>query len=147
MRNEGYALLVLLIMLIFAAMVLLQLREDNYLSQLVLRHVTSLFEARSALFQALTSLSKSSNKKLSCYIESNDPLELDKFWTSHLGWCRMTVAGLTLDYAYREYEEAGQQSRYVQYSLRINSHFSDIWLRAVEEASSHHIVSWQYFSP
>lgn len=144
MQAKGYVLLVLLIMLLFAATVLVQLNENNYLAHLVSRHLDALSSARAALASSFNELKKVSEEQESCYFDENDQNELQNFWASNAVLCQIITAGMPVNYVFRDFQQDEQVKRYRQYTLRVKTLFSYIWLRVIIEQPSGIITFWSY---
>ncbi len=144
MRNEGYVLFVLLLMLLFVATALLEFKEDGYFSQLMLRQLTSLVSARSILRQAFDIISSTSTASSDCVMRSNDRAELEAFWRLNPDLCQLTLMDMKVDYAVHEYHSDEFSAHYWQYTLRATTHFSGVWLQVVQDDSTKEITAWKY---
>lgn len=129
MRIKGSILLVLLVMLLFAAVALLQLNEDNYSAHLIDRHVEDLSSARKALHEAFDKLSTSVIPQECC---------------RDIPVCQIKISGVVVNYALCEYRQEEQESSYLHYILHDQVNLTSVELRVVVERPSNMVVSWVY---
>ena len=140
MRNHGAILLILMVMLLFAAPVFMQLSADNYGMNLLEHQVAEVVHTRRALVSALRQLYRNDPNITTCYTDAYTQSALDAFWLERDLLCQTKIFNLSVHYALYGYHRANT-IRYRQYTL----HAQNIWLRVVVEGSTGRIVSWLYY--
>lgn len=140
MRNHGAILLILMVMLLFAAPVLMQLSADSYGMNLLNRQVAEVVHTRRALVSVLPQLYRNDSNLTSCYTDAYTQSALDAFWLERDLLCQAKSGNLSVHYALYSYRR-DTTILYRQYTL----HAQNIWLRVVVEGSTGRIVSWLYY--
>lgn len=141
-RSRGYILFVLLIVFLFISGLLFQLKENNYFMQLVTKQFSKTIEARSILYQAFLSLSHLTEKPELCFFDSDKKSELTLFWNQNPGYCQISIMGKKVDYAFRDYKQENEEKQYLQYTLKLKTGFSEIWLRVIQDQSNGVITAY-----